>query len=266
MGLPVKSNAEGVVTLADAGRCSPYLLAIPPPSAISMVGRPWPLRCLNVQPGQCHQVCRLGQGSGRRFCRYSCPGESRSTIFLTRLILPPNGRVAGQHSHRRCPGYGSSGNALGLRSGLLVSLGIPFSLFGATIVVYLLGYSFNFMVIFGLLLALGMLIDGGHCGGGVCRSETSRGRMLRDAYVTAVRRMFMPVVASTATTLAVFLPLMLCRGWWGIHVLPASDGFCCAQLVSFTFCYLCRTGCVVWPKKDQSAPATDIPVRARLIW
>ena len=49
---------------------------------------------------------------------------------------------------------------LGVRSGLLVGFGIPFCLLGSMIVVNLLGFSFNFMVMFGLLLSLGMLIDG----------------------------------------------------------------------------------------------------------
>ena len=44
---------------------------------------------------------------------------------------------------------------LGVRSGLLVGLGIPFCLLGALIIVNLLGQSFNFMVMFGLLLSLG---------------------------------------------------------------------------------------------------------------
>ncbi|MDA8856201.1 efflux RND transporter permease subunit, partial [Porticoccaceae bacterium] len=49
---------------------------------------------------------------------------------------------------------------LGIRSGLLVGFGIPFCLLGSMIIVNMLGYSFNFMVMFGLLLSLGMLIDG----------------------------------------------------------------------------------------------------------
>ncbi|WP_461481730.1 efflux RND transporter permease subunit [Porticoccus sp.] len=102
--------------------------------------------------------------------------------------------------------------ALGIRSSLLVGLGIPFSLLGATIIVYLLGYSFNFMVIFGLLLAMGMLIDGAIVVVEYADQQILEGYSPRQAYVAAVRRMFLPVVASTATTLAVFLPLMMWPG------------------------------------------------------
>ena len=50
--------------------------------------------------------------------------------------------------------------AMGFRSGLIVGLGIPVSFLFSLIFVYLLGYTFNFMVMFGMLLGLGMLIDG----------------------------------------------------------------------------------------------------------
>ncbi|MDC1117195.1 efflux RND transporter permease subunit, partial [Luminiphilus sp.] len=50
--------------------------------------------------------------------------------------------------------------AMGFRSGVIVGLGIPVSLLFSVIIIYLLGYTFNFMVMFGMLLGLGMLIDG----------------------------------------------------------------------------------------------------------
>ena len=50
--------------------------------------------------------------------------------------------------------------AMGLRSGIIVGIGIPVSFLFSLIFIYLLGYTFNFMVMFGMLLGLGMLIDG----------------------------------------------------------------------------------------------------------
>ena len=50
--------------------------------------------------------------------------------------------------------------ALGVRSSLIVGSGIPVSILIALFVMYVLGYDYNFMVIFGILVALGMLIDG----------------------------------------------------------------------------------------------------------
>ncbi len=103
--------------------------------------------------------------------------------------------------------------AMGLRSGLIVGLGIPVSLVFSVTILHQIGFTYNFMVMFGMLLALGMLIDGA-----IVVTEFADRRMIegahrRDAYADAAKRMFWPVVASVATTLAAFLPLML---WPGI--------------------------------------------------
>jgi multidrug efflux pump len=114
--------------------------------------------------------------------------------------------------------------AMGFRSGVVVGLGIPVSLLFSIIIIYLLGYTFNFMVMFGMLLGLGMLIDGG-----VVVTEYAD-RMMGDgmdhntAYSEAVKRMFWPVMASTATTLAAFLPMLFWPGVSGqfMHYLPVT--------------------------------------------
>ena len=102
--------------------------------------------------------------------------------------------------------------SMGFRSGLVVGLGIPFSLLFSVTIIYLLGYTFNFMVMFGMLLALGMLIDGGIVVTEYANRMMSEGMDHRRAYVEAVNRMFWPVTASTATTLAAFLPMLFWPG------------------------------------------------------
>jgi len=101
---------------------------------------------------------------------------------------------------------------MGFRSGVIVGLGIPFSLLFSVVIIYQLGYTFNMMVMFGMLLGLGMLIDGA-----IVVTEYADRRMAdgvdhREAYSEAVKRMFWPVTASTATTLAAFLPLIFWPG------------------------------------------------------
>ncbi len=102
--------------------------------------------------------------------------------------------------------------SMGFRSGLVVGLGIPFSLLFSVTIIYLLGYTFNFMVMFGMLLALGMLIDGGIVVTEYANRLMSEGMDHREAYIAAVQRMFWPVTASTATTLAAFLPMLFWPG------------------------------------------------------
>ncbi len=103
--------------------------------------------------------------------------------------------------------------SMGFRSGLIVGLGIPVSLLFAVIIIYLLDYTFNFMVMFGMLLGLGMLIDGAIVVTEYADRKMGEGLDHRAAYAEAVKRMFWPVTASTATTLAAFLPLIF---WPGI--------------------------------------------------
>ncbi|MEM6543427.1 MAG: efflux RND transporter permease subunit [Pseudomonadota bacterium] len=114
--------------------------------------------------------------------------------------------------------------AMGLRSGIIVGLGIPFSLLFSVIVIYQLGYTFNFMVMFGMLLGLGMLIDGAIVVTEYADRKMSEGLPREEAYSEAVKRMFWPVTASTATTLAAFLPLMFWPGTSGqfMRYLPVT--------------------------------------------
>lgn len=103
--------------------------------------------------------------------------------------------------------------AMGFRSGVIVGIGIPVSFLFSLIFIYLLGYTFNFMVMFGMLLGLGMLIDGAIVVTEYADRKMIEGYHRRSAYVLAAKRMFWPVTASVATTLAAFLPLMF---WPGI--------------------------------------------------
>jgi multidrug efflux pump len=114
--------------------------------------------------------------------------------------------------------------AMGMRSGFIVGLGIPLSLLFSITILHQLGFTYNFMVMFGMLLALGMLIDGA-----IVVTEFADRRMVegdhrREAYAAAAKRMFWPVVASVATTLAAFLPLMFWPGMVGkfMRYLPVT--------------------------------------------
>jgi len=101
---------------------------------------------------------------------------------------------------------------VGVRSGMLVTLAVPFSFFFAFIIINALDFTYNFMVIFGLLLGLGMLIDGAIVMVEYADRKMAEGLDSREAYKAAVQRMFWPITASTATTLAAFLPLMFWPG------------------------------------------------------
>lgn len=102
--------------------------------------------------------------------------------------------------------------ALGLRSGLLVGLAIPTSFMIGFLLLGLIGYTVNMMVMFGLVLTVGMLVDGAIVIVEYSDRKMAEGLNRADAYLLAAKRMFWPVASSTATTLAAFLPMLLWPG------------------------------------------------------
>jgi multidrug efflux pump len=103
--------------------------------------------------------------------------------------------------------------ALGLRSAGLVGLAVPASFLAGILVLALLGLTVNIVVLFGLILAVGMLVDGAIVVTELADRKMAEGLERREAYRLAARRMAWPITASTATTLAAFMPLLF---WPGI--------------------------------------------------
>ena len=104
-------------------------------------------------------------------------------------------------------------SALGVRSALIVGLAIPVTFMFSFLWLFAIGNSFNFMVMFGMILGLGMLIDGAIVITEYADRRMAEGMHRKDAYSLAAREMFWPVTASIFTTLAAFIPLIL---WPGI--------------------------------------------------
>ena len=103
--------------------------------------------------------------------------------------------------------------AMGVRSGFIVGMGIPTSFLFSIAIIWMMGMTFNFMVMFGLLLGLGMLIDGSIVVTEYADRKMVEGYAKHEAYALAAKRMFWPVTASVGTTLMAFLPLLF---WPGI--------------------------------------------------
>ena len=102
--------------------------------------------------------------------------------------------------------------ALGLRSALLVGLAIPTSFMVGFLILSGLGYTVNIMVMFGLVLTVGMLVDGAIVMVEYADRKAAEGMEEREAYIRAAKLMFWPIVSSTATTLVAFLPMLLWPG------------------------------------------------------
>ncbi len=114
--------------------------------------------------------------------------------------------------------------SMGFRVSMLVGLSIPFCFLMTYLSLYLLGYEVNFLVMMGLLLGMGMLIDGSIVVTEYADRKISEGLSRLEAYRLASKRMFTPVLASTATTIAAFIPLIFWPGFTGqfMRYLPVT--------------------------------------------
>ncbi len=101
---------------------------------------------------------------------------------------------------------------LGLRSGLLVGIAIPGSFLTGILVLATMGVTINALALIGLILSVGILVDGAIVVVENAETLKEQGSSPRDAYVKAAQRMAWPIISSTATTLAVFLPLLFWPG------------------------------------------------------
>lgn len=104
---------------------------------------------------------------------------------------------------------------LGIRNALFVGIAIPLSMFMSFIILSALGVTLNTMVLFSLVIALGMLVDNGIVVVENVYRLLDEGYSKIDAAKYGVGEVAMPIIASTATTLAAFLPIAFWPGIMG---------------------------------------------------
>lgn len=102
--------------------------------------------------------------------------------------------------------------ALGPRSALLVGVAIPGSFLTGILVLGMSGLTINIVVLFSLIMAVGMLVDGAIVVVELADRKMAEGLPRREAYALAAQRMAWPIIAATATTLAAFMPLLTWPG------------------------------------------------------
>jgi multidrug efflux pump len=102
---------------------------------------------------------------------------------------------------------------LGIRPAIMIGLSIPLSFMMAFLVAQGLGMTINMMVMFGLVIAVGVLVDDPVVVVEYAERKLQEGVPKKEAFIMAMRKMFVPVVGATATTLGAFIPLLF---WPGI--------------------------------------------------
>lgn len=130
--------------------------------------------------------------------------------------------------------------AMGARSALLVGLTIPGAFLTGILVIWSMGLTLNIVVLFSLILVAGMLVDGAIVVSELADRNLTDGQPVKTAWVDAASRMAWPVIASTATTLAVFVPLLFWPGVVGefMKFLPMTVLICLIASLAMALVFL----------------------------
>ena len=104
---------------------------------------------------------------------------------------------------------------LGFRNAVFVGFAIPLSMFMSYMILASFGITLNTMVLFGLVMGLGMLVDNGIVVVENVYTLMSQGMSRKQAAIEGIGEIAWPIIASTATTLAAFFPLGLWPGTMG---------------------------------------------------
>ena len=150
--------------------------------------------------------------------------------------------------------------ALGFRSALLVGISIPSSFVMAFLMLGAFGYTINMMVMFGMVIAVGILVDGAIVVVEYADRKMAEGLNRQDAYAMAGKRMFWPVVASNATTLAAFVPFLFWNSMPGkfMAYLPITLIFVLSSSLVMALIFLPVLGSVIGARPKHAAGNTDL--------
>ncbi|WP_371154527.1 efflux RND transporter permease subunit [Jannaschia sp. 2305UL9-9] len=145
--------------------------------------------------------------------------------------------------------------ALGIRSALLVGLAIPGAFLAGVTALSVMGYTMNLVVLFSLILVVGMLVDGAIVTTELADRRLQEGDAPKAAYAFAAKRMAWPIIASTATTLSVFFPLLFWTGTVGefMKFLPITVILTLTASLFMALIFIPVVGGIIGRKSPQGA-------------
>ena len=165
---------------------------------------------------------------------------------------------------------------LGTRNSLFVGIAIPMSMFMSFMIMGMIGYKINMIVLFSLILALGMLVDNAIVVTENIYRYVGKGYSLIEAARQATGEVALPIIASTATTLAAFFPLVFWDSLMGefmsylpitLIVVLASSLFVALVIIPTIFTDFFKKGSnMVMPKPKRSLTISLILVMVALLF
>jgi multidrug efflux pump subunit AcrB len=131
---------------------------------------------------------------------------------------------------------------LNVRVAFWVTVGIPVSFLATLAVLYFTGGTINMISLFALIMALGIIVDDAIVVGEDTLTHKEMGESAESASVGGARRMFAPVLASSMTTIAAFLPLTMIHGVLGKIAFDMPVVIICVIIASVVECFLILPG------------------------
>ncbi|MCF6170279.1 MAG: efflux RND transporter permease subunit [Bacteroidales bacterium] len=151
---------------------------------------------------------------------------------------------------------------LGTRNSLFVGFAIPMSMFLSFLIMGMMDFRINMIVLFSLILALGMLVDNAIVVTENMFRFADKGYPVREAARQGTGEVAMPIISSTATTLAAFFPLLFWRSIMGefmsylpltLIIVLASSLFVALVIVPVIFTVFYKKGAnITLPKSKPS--------------
>jgi len=147
--------------------------------------------------------------------------------------------------------------ALGLRSALFVGWAIPASFSIALFLFFVQGQPINMMIMFGLILSVGVLVDAAIVIIEYADRKLAEGLPRREAFQMAGERMFWPIISSTLTTLAAFIPLLFWDDITGkfMSFLPLTMIYVLTASMIMALIFLPTMGALIGPRKITKSTA-----------
>ncbi len=152
---------------------------------------------------------------------------------------------------------------LNFRVAFWVAIGIPTSFMATIAIVYGMGGSINMISMFALIMSLGIIVDDAIVVGEDATAHFQRGESPSQAVEGGAMRMLAPVVSSSLTTIATFLPLMIIGGIIGKVLIDLPVVVVCVIIASLFESFLILPGHLRHSMRNMSH-ATISPIRRRL--
>jgi multidrug efflux pump subunit AcrB len=124
------------------------------------------------------------------------------------------------------------------RAGFWVMVGIPVSfLLGLALFHSVFGYGISIIALIGFIMALGIVVDDAIVVGEDAVTHFENGKTPLEAAIAGAERMWVPVMTSSMTTLAAFIPLLLVGGQMGDMILALPTVLLCVIVASLVECF-----------------------------